>query len=55
MKYLCPLMDDETRYLIAQEVLDTKRRALFRKGKESAHIMKHPKRNFGHERISQSL
>ncbi|SNQ59903.1 DDE-type integrase/transposase/recombinase [Candidatus Methanoperedens nitratireducens] len=40
MKYLFALMDDETRYWIAQEVADTKykhdARALFHKGKEIA-------------------
>jgi transposase-like protein len=39
MKYLFALMDDETRYWIAQEVADTKyshdARSLFRKGKEA--------------------
>lgn len=40
MKYLFALMDDETRYLIAQEVADTKykhdARSLFHKGKQAA-------------------
>lgn len=40
MKYLFALMDDETRYWIAQEVADSKykhdARALFNKGKEIA-------------------
>jgi transposase-like protein len=39
MKYMFALMDDETRYLIAQEVADSKykhdARALFRQGKEA--------------------
>lgn len=39
MKYMFALMDDETRYLIAQEVADSKykhdARTLFRKGKEA--------------------